>query len=277
MLTETCQRWNQGRDSYRPSREVFDPRAYEVAPIAGDNEAKAFVVQHHYSQSYPAARFRFALRDAHGELVGVAVFAVPVQPRSLDVLPCDRSEAVVLSRFVLLDDVLANAESWFIARCFEQLRREGIEGVVSFSDPLRRTSLDGDVVMPGHIGTIYQATNATYVGTSKSERRQMLPDGRLLDPRALAKIRRLERGWVYAVAQLVGYGADALDAEDPETAAAWVKHWVARICRSVRHPGNHKYAWMLRPRMRKHLPPSLPYPKILVSQPTLPLLGLEAA
>lgn len=274
MLTNSCQRWNRGRDSYRPAREPFDARAHEVCAIAfGD--AKEFVVAHHYAGTYPADRFRLGLFDRAGVLVGVAVFAVPVQPRSLDVLPCDRAEAVVLSRFVLLDHVLANAESWFLARCFESLRGDGIEGVVSFSDPLRRTSTKGDVVMPGHVGTIYQATNATYVGTSKSEGRYMLPDGRLLDPRALAKIRKLDQGWSYAVDQLVRYGANPLETNDRDEASAWVKRWVSELCRRVRHPGNHKYAWMLDRRRRRHLPDSLPYPKIVTVQPPLP--GLEAA
>lgn len=276
MLTQVCQRWNRRRDSYRPAREVFDPRAHEVE-VLSFADAKAFVTDHHYSGTYPADRFRYGLRDRSGALVGVAVFAVPVQPRSLDVLACDRSEAVVLSRFVLLDHVLANAESWLIARCFKQLGRSGIEGVVSFSDPLRRTSAQGEIVMPGHVGTIYQATNATYVGTSKAERRQMLPDGRLVDPRALAKIRRLDQGWRYAADQLVAHGASPLEeGVDTDEAAAWVRRWVERLCRVVRHPGNHKYAWMLDRRRRRHLPASLPYPKLtLLAQPLLP--GMEAA
>lgn len=271
MLTQVCQRWKRGRDSYRPAREVFDPSAHEVQ-VLSFTDAKTFVAEHHYSGTYPADRFRYDLRDRSGALVGVAVFAVPVQPRCLDVLPCDRSEAVVLSRFVVLDHVLANAESWFLARCFELLAREGIEGVVSFSDPLRREALDGTVVTPGHVGTIYQATNATYVGASKAERRRMLPDGRLVDPRALAKIRRLDQGWRYAVDQLVAHGARSLDdGANTDEATAWVRKWVDRLCRVVRHPGNHKYAWMLNRRKRRHLPPSLPYPKLTpLGQPFLP-------
>jgi hypothetical protein len=54
--------------------------------------------------------------------------------------------------------VPGNGESWFIARCFERLRREGFVGVVAHSDPLRRTRADGTVVCPGHVGTIYQAS-----------------------------------------------------------------------------------------------------------------------
>ena len=47
--------------SYRPAGEPIDPRRYEVAAIASDRTAKDFVLPHHYSGSYPAARFRFGL------------------------------------------------------------------------------------------------------------------------------------------------------------------------------------------------------------------------
>ena len=44
-----------------------------------------------------------------------------------------------------------------MARCFHQLKREGIAGVVSFADPVTRVAADGAVVAPGHIGTVYKA------------------------------------------------------------------------------------------------------------------------
>jgi hypothetical protein len=45
-------------------------------------------------------------------------------------LPAGRhkAEAVELGRLVLLDDVPANGESWFIARAFELLRARGYTG-----------------------------------------------------------------------------------------------------------------------------------------------------
>jgi len=258
MLTPVCQRWRAGRDSYRPARETIRTADYEVARIDTDRVAKSFVLAHHYSGTYPASRFRFGLYQR--ELVGVAVFAVPAQPRCLDVLPGDRMTGVVLGRFVLVDQVPANGESWFIARCFELLRDAGITGVVSFSDPARRTSASGDVVFGGHVGTIYQATNARYLGTSKAERRWLLPDGRVLDPRALSKIRRRDQGWRYAAAQLEAFGARPLRKQEPR---AWLDRWLERLCRPLRHPGNHKYAWALQRRDRRHLPASLPYPKVV--------------
>jgi hypothetical protein len=47
--------------SFRSPDEIIDTRAYEVAELLDDNTPKAFVEQHHYSGSYPAARARFGL------------------------------------------------------------------------------------------------------------------------------------------------------------------------------------------------------------------------
>ncbi len=255
MITPVAQRWRDRRGSYRPAGETIRTSAYEVAEIHDDSTAKAFVEVHHYSACYPAARARFGLYRA-GALVGVVVFSQPVNAATLVDLPGDnRAE---LGRLVLLDDVPANGESWFIARAFEQLRRDGYTGIVSFSDPMPRDTATGDVVFPGHIGTIYQASNAVYLGTSKRSTLHLLPDGRVFSRRAQQKIRAKERGWRYAVEQLLEAGA-------PEPAGdlrAWLPVALAAVTRRRRHPGNHRYVWALQPRDRRHLPDGQRYPKL---------------
>jgi hypothetical protein len=259
-MSEHVQRWRERRDSYRPAGEPINTLAHEVAALERDAEAKAFVVRHHYSGSYPAARRRFGLHRG-GVLVGVAVFSQPVRDAVVACLPGAPAESLELGRFVLLDEVPANGETWFLGRCFELLRREGFVGVVSFSDPFPRTSVAGAVVHPGHVGTIYQAHNAVYLGRSRADTLRFLPDGRVLTNRAVAKVRALDRGWRYVVAQLESYGATPLTG-DPR---AWLAVWLPRLTRPVKHPGNHKYAWTLQRRNRRHLPASKPYPKLLVS------------
>ena len=222
--------------------------------MRGDAEARAFVQAHHYAGTYPAARFRFGLREG-AALVGVAVFSVPVRAEALR--PFRMEDGVELGRLVLLDRVLANAESWFVARCFEALRREGVAGVVSFSDPVRRTTLDGRVVMPGHVGTVYQGLNATYTGRARGRVHHLLPDGTIFSPRAASKVRNREVGWRYAVEQLVAAGAP----EPGDDLRAWLTTALAAVARPLRHGGNHRYVWALDRRARKHLPASLPYPK----------------
>lgn len=264
MLTNCTQRWRDGRARYRPPREPIDPRRFEVAPIKGDGSdtiAKAFVEAHHYARGYPSAKYRYGLYEGE-QLVGVAVFSTPANPLALSVIPSDRDARFELGRFVLLDRVPANGETWFLGRCFEQLRDEGVAGVVSFSDPVPRTDEDGVVTFAGHVGTIYQAHNATYLGRSKRETKLLLPDGRVICGRTLTKIRKRERGVEYSGRILTDYGATPLTSnEDPR---AWVKRWTALLTRPFVHGGNHKYAWMLRGRDRRFLPDSLPYPKMHV-------------
>jgi len=260
MELNAVQRWRAGRDSYRPRGEVIEPRRYEVAPIASDRVARGFVREHHYAATMPPARFRYGLYRGE-QLVGVAVFTVAQRSATYRGLP---GPGVDLGRFVLLDDVPANGETWFLARCFEILRGEGLGCVVSFSDPMQRRTAAGDIVFGGHLGTIYQAHNATYLGTSKAETKWLLPDGKVIPNRSLSKIRKRDQGWAGAAATLERFGADPLRADDDPV--AWVARWRAEICRPVRHPGNHKYAWAVCRRDRRHLPVSKPYPKILTPQ-----------
>lgn len=259
MITDVTQVWRARRASYRPAGEPFDPRAYEVAPIASDATARAFVVEHHYSGTYPAARRRFGLYERGGALVGVAVFSVPVRAEVFAPMPRGAWDAAAeLGRLVMLDSVRANAESWFVRRALDVLRREGFAGVVSFSDPFRRTALDGTVVMPGHVGGVYQALGARYVGRARPGAMLLLPDGRSLSPRAVAKIRNGERGREYAAAQLVAAGAAPLDGDARE----WVTRELPRVVRRVRHPGNLKYVWPLDGCVARAVGEGLPYVKL---------------
>jgi hypothetical protein len=269
MITPLVQRWRDRRGSYRPAGEPIDTSRYEVISIAEDRIAKDFVLTHHYSGTFPAARARFGLYRS-AALVGMAVFSQPVNNHTFDCLPGETAGKVELGRLVLLDDVPANGESWFIARCFEELRKAGFHGVVSFSDPYKRTTATGDVVMPGHLGTVYQASNAVYVGRARVDTIRILPDGQVLANRAIAKVRSKEKGWRYAAAQL-----EAFDGVPPCDGAldgprAWIDRILASaLVRTVRHPGNHKYLFPLDRAAKKALPAHLealglavkPYPK----------------
>ncbi len=261
MSALACQRWRDQRDSYRPAGELIRTALYDVAPIASDRVARAFVEQHHYSGSFPAARARFGLYR-RGELVGVAVLSQPPSQAALEAsvpLPVDNAARAELGRFVLLDDVPANGESWFLARCFDLARRDGFEGIVAHSDPERRTTREGALVFGGHLGTIYQATNATYCGRTPARTWRLLPDGTVLSARALSKLRARDKGWRYVVELLLEHGA-------PSPAGdwrAWCAAAVGQVSRPYRHRGNHRYLWALDRWLLRHLPAAQPYPKQL--------------
>lgn len=265
MTPEVCdppcvmnQRWRERLDTYRRPDETINPLRYEVAPIDEDKIAKSFVQAHHYSGTYPAARFRFGLYRGPA-LVGVAVFSHPTRDSVLtNVFPGRALDSVELGRFVLLDDVEGNGETWFLSRCFDGLRRQELRGVVSFSDPEpREDRTKGRIVFAGHVGTIYQAANARHLGRGTARTLRLLPDGRVFSARAASKIRAGEKGWRYSAGQLETFGADACPDEDR---AAWLNRWLGRLTVPMRHPGNFKYAWSLRKRVVM-VGASMPYPK----------------
>lgn len=256
-----CQRWRDRRDHLRAPIDRFDPRAHAVDVIE-PRPARAFVEQHHYSGTFPAARLTVGLHR-RGRLAGVAVFSVPqVQasiPARAGVAP---NEGVELGRFVLLDEVEANGETWFLRRAFAALRAElaDVRAVVSYSDPHRRETADGRMVMPGHVGTIYQAFNGRYVGRTRARTLHLGPDGREIPPRALSKLRNGEEGAAYAYARLLAAGAP--HRHPLEDAHAYVARALKEgPFRRARHPGNHAYVWPLEPAVRSLLPAAQPYPK----------------
>lgn len=255
-----AQRWSEGRASYRPAREVIDPSRYDLCALSNDRDPKAFIERHHYSASYPAARRRFALYDGL-RIVGVAVYSQPMADIFGNYFSAPADECLELGRLVLLDEVPANAETWFIARTFAALRREGFAGVLAFSDPTPRATASGEVIFRGHVGTIYQASNAHYLGRATARTLRLLPDGAVFSDRTAQKIRAQERGHAYAEAQLVAAGAPprALH-EDPR---AWLKVALALVARTLRHPGNHRYGWALNRKAWPNGAQSGAYPKQL--------------
>jgi hypothetical protein len=257
------QRWCDGRASYRPPTEPIKTAEYDVAEIPDDTTAREFITRHHYSHTFPAARYRVGLYR-HGELSGVAVFSHPCSNAVLtNVFEAPVLTTVELGRFVLLDSVAGNGETWFLARSFDILRKQhSIVGVVSFSDPLQRRTASGEVVHMGHFGTIYQAHNGIYLGRGTARSLHLLPDGRVFSERAAQKIRNSERGWKYAAAQLESFGATTVPV-DPSERTDWLNASLQSLATRVRHKGNHKYAWPLNVAIRRQLPASLPYPKSL--------------
>lgn len=277
MIIDACQRWRAGRESYRPAREPFDPQAHEAVRMLGGGpagEARAFVEREHYSGSCSSTCRVFGLFE-RAALVGVAVFGQPVTGAVLDILPCPRDQALELGRLVLLEHVGANAESWFVARCFEQLRADGYAGVISFADPEPRMTIAGEVAFGGHAGTIYQALGAIYTGRGSADTQYLLPSGRAFTKRAAAKIRKRETGWRYAVDQLVAAGA--APPTDDEDLREWLARERPRTTRTRRHRGCFRYLWGLDRTAKRLLLPhlaargisALPYPKLILAPPVL--------
>lgn len=266
-----CQRWRERRDRYRPAGERIEPSRYGVDVIS-DKAAAAFVAEHHYAPNVPPQVLSIGLFDAHAigapRLAGVCVFSVSMNQRAV---PCRTGQPAnrgcELGRLVLLDDVAANGESWFVSRAFKLLRDEKphLAAVVSYSDPLPRRRSDGSLFKVGHIGTVYQALGARFVGRSAARTLLIANDGTVVSERSLSKLRNDERGAGYAYDQLRLLGAPPM--EPGESGAGYVARVTSlTMFRRVAHPGNFTYVWGLgrsreRQKVEAGMPPALPYPK----------------
>jgi hypothetical protein len=162
-----------------------------------------------------------------------------------------------LGRLVLLDDIAGNAESWFLSRVFKYLARNrpGCAGVMATSDPLCRVNDGGDIVCPGHVGTIYQATNGQYVGRTKARYIYLDTYGRTVSARVFSKA---AAGWAdrYATEQVTRIAGPI---QCGETVTEWI-HRAQNLLTRVYHPGAFVYRWPIG-RYKLSDMDSLPYPK----------------
>lgn len=264
-MTVPCQRWHERRPRYRPSGERINPALHTVAAMTGHADARRFVEAHHYLSSWPSVSLPVGLYRGT-RLVGVCTFGIPAQARVFGALAPGHA-ALELSRLVLLDEVPGDGESWFVARAMAIARREcGVTAIVSYSDPLTRTTATGEPVCPGHVGVVYQALGAEYKGRGGARRIWLDPNGRTLSDRALSKIRNGEKGCTTEEGRLRSLGADPRRfAEEP---AAWLARVLPTIARQVKHPGCHRYVWAWAPPKRPEAKPARlrlwepePYPR----------------
>jgi hypothetical protein len=258
MFTSVVQRWRNGRERYRPAGETIVTREYEISETQSDHLIREFLAHHHYLRSTPPARFRFCLYHS-GQLVGAAVFTHPTNDLSVTkTFGCAAIEGVELSRLVLLDEVPANGESDFVGACLRHLRARGLAGVISFADPVARSTVDGRLVKPGHVGTVYQALNGCLIGRSTARTLRLLPDGSVLADRTIQKLRRGEPG-----TRAIRQALENLGISLPSGAVGSDLNTVLDRCtRSLRHSGNYKYAWGFSRAAAHHMPSPLPYPKL---------------
>lgn len=243
-LFDRDKRWRSGRQRFVVPPHVFDPRGYRVEPIR-TKDAKVFVLEHHYSSTFVAARWSFGLFDRN-ELVGVATFSTPmsqaVVPKYLDVAP-DRG--VELGRLCLIDAVGFNGESYFLARAMRQLRdiAPTMHGIVSFCDPMeRRDPATDEILKRAHFGTVYKSLGAAFCGRSSARWLHVLPSGEIVNLRTLSKIRNEEQGRDYAERLLTTGGMS------PRNPYESGRDWLDRIKPEfsfLKHPGNLAFTWRL--------------------------------
>jgi hypothetical protein len=188
-------------------------------------EVRELIVERHYLHSLPGVVRRcYAVR--HGdELVGACIFTAGARHSHRLLAGARPADVATLARFWMTDDLPPNNESRVVSLILRELRREGAyKLLVSFADPAA-----------GHVGTIYQASGWTYLGTTEPERYFEL-DGVHVHPRSASS-----RFGSNSVAHLRRTG-------------------LAVVARTS--PPKHRYAYVLDPSWRWRLRGQpQPYPK----------------
>ena len=165
---------------------------YTVTHIPA-KEGRAFVKEHHYSHGIHNGPTCYGLIDVDSaDLVGVLAIATPCSEnvRRSVFGPEHASRVTELHRLVLLEEIPKNSESFFIGAALRlhKQRRPDHWAVLSFADTTE-----------GHVGTVYQATNAIYTGSSGKETFYLDEVGRLRHPRQngvnISKEVAAARGW----------------------------------------------------------------------------------
>ncbi len=147
---------------------------YEIVPLKLVTD---FVRTHHYSHGHHGApKPCVAAYDESGKLMGVLMFCTPASEAVRERVfgKENKTRVIELHRLVMLDEAPKNSESSFIAAAVRLLMVTHPEkrAVISFADPTE-----------GHCGTIYQATNFIYTGTSSPATFYRDASGRLHHPR----------------------------------------------------------------------------------------------
>ncbi len=198
-----------------------------IAPCS--QRAALYAVTHwHYSGRLSAPPLvRYGVWEA-GVFVGAVIFGRGATSDLLRPYGLDTTEGAELTRVALREH--DHPVSTIVARAIAllQLNSPGLRLLVSFADPAR-----------GHVGTIYQAMNWIYTGTTAPTTNFRTPEGAILHGRVVSP-----------TGYKMQYGR------------------LKRVPRSgdlerVRMPGKHRYLFPLTRQMRRKVEAlRLPYPKL---------------
>ena len=131
-------------------------------------EIQPFLEKQHYSHSVFGITAEFCFKVCDNEkVVGGAIFG---KPAGMGVLKkysdSGKFRTTELRRFALADACPRNSESRLLAVMFRNLRKRGVQRILSYADPAA-----------GHSGVIYKALGFEYLGTT-AKRKHVLWKGK---------------------------------------------------------------------------------------------------
>ena len=132
------------------------------------HDVNEFCRRWHYSGSGGSALWRFGLFDGF-TLVGVVAYNMPTMQTCESVFGSELASSVVhMGRLVCAEDAPRNSESRLIGLSLKMLSND---------KPQLRAVLTFAAQDQGHLGFVYQATNALYTGTGGFNQNYMKADG----------------------------------------------------------------------------------------------------
>ncbi|MDQ3749508.1 MAG: hypothetical protein M3367_10955 [Acidobacteriota bacterium] len=197
MEVDFTQRWHERRAVFLQKQIFFNPRFHDVEKIPIKLAAE-WIVKNHYLGSFPSATVCYGIFRS-GELSGVTVLGTAQHKNTIPNVfgPAHAKDCLLLQRFALEDVLEFNAESYFLARIRALLKREGCCGILTMSDKTPKTDISGNVIFPGHIGTIFKSDNAVYLGRSAKYDEYLFANGSVLSNRSFSKLVNNESGCSY--------------------------------------------------------------------------------
>ena len=151
---------------FKPTNRAH-ARDYEVRRIP-HKEAAPFIIAHHYAHgcaNTSTETFGLFRRDA---IVGAALWMPPTRVAAESVDPFDWRQVIALSRLAVAPSEPTNAASLFIGAMLRTLNAERRwTCLLTYADESQ-----------GHEGTIYKATNWSYLGRTKPETRWIDSNGK---------------------------------------------------------------------------------------------------
>lgn len=134
---------------------------YEVRPVSL-KAAQALVAAHHYARSgsNTAVYTHGLFRRGEDTPLGVAWWMPPTKGAAVATFPeGDWRRVLALTRLVLVPGLPTNAATYMLARSVRLIRQDGrFDCLVTYADESQ-----------GHTGTIYKASNWSYMGRTKPQ------------------------------------------------------------------------------------------------------------
>ena len=140
-----------------PNQSYVNLSKISLYPITS-GQAKSIIIKNHYLHTAGACKYAYGIYfDSF--LIGCLTYGYPVGRQVLTSIftniTLEHDKVLELTRLWIADGYGTNIESWAIGQSFKWLRKNYIDILISYADPLA-----------GHVGSIYQATNWIYQGNN---------------------------------------------------------------------------------------------------------------